>query len=656
MHASRMILLILLATVIMLAPHAGMQAIIIPIPPNPPPSPQPPPQPLGLIVVDDDGADCPNANFITMDLSRIIDFADNNATIVICTGTYRGFSNAIVNSWGKIIGYKPLTVEGNGSVEIIYDHQYSLGNTVFQNVELIVNSRLSFRGEYAKFKNTLIVVTTTPSYYCVQEPSDTWSGLGFKITGELLLYNTTLTSTNCGALKGYMGEVYVNNSILDVAVRVYDAQLFVMHGSVKTSRGSEDFKTGFTGIGLVISSSQPSLKVYTSKTIIEKSKISGTMYIRSQTTVLRKNIVDFNTSLTLNLPVHSLWQGFDGVIIDSLNYTIEYNVIKDYTKLPHLRQLYAALRIIRGTGVIRRNLFYDNDAALIVDSNASPIVYDNVFIKNNIHMASIQSTEIASIDPPRPGPNIIGGPLLGGNYWDDYVGPDLNGDGLGDIPYVNDYNVVDIHPLTPWSLIKCPPYMGGHKLATSGTSSYTLFRSSLILLAALALGVAITGNHRRLRGLTGIISIATTLAIVITLIVLVFQISYTTSISILAKPISPLVPLGGPLIINSRLHLTLHNPGPAPVCVKYAIINSSKTTLYPVQQEYIIDLANILEKQLVKGEVNYTLILGELVNALIIEPKDSKEFTAYVGEVKGIADLSIITNNGVWRMHAFGES
>jgi nitrous oxidase accessory protein NosD len=35
-----------------------------------------------------------------------------------------------------------------------------------------------------------------------------------------------------------------------------------------------------------------------------------------------------------------------------------------------------------------------------------------------------------------------------GNYWDDYSGSDINGDGIGDTPYTIYENFTDLYPLT----------------------------------------------------------------------------------------------------------------------------------------------------------------------------------------------------------------
>ena len=69
------------------------------------------------------------------------------------------------------------------------------------------------------------------------------------------------------------------------------------------------------------------------------------------------------------------------------------------------------------------------------------IIYHNNFI-NNTEQVRINGYSNAWDD----------GYPSGGNYWSDYTGVDVNGDGIGDTPYVIDENNTDRYPLMhPWS-------------------------------------------------------------------------------------------------------------------------------------------------------------------------------------------------------------
>ncbi len=79
-------------------------------------------------------------------------------------------------------------------------------------------------------------------------------------------------------------------------------------------------------------------------------------------------------------------------------------------------------------------------------------------ITNNLVAANLGGTATSngaintwSIDPTK-GLNIVDGPFLGGNYWDNYKGSDIDEDGLGDtnVPYTNSGQIElpgDLHPL-----------------------------------------------------------------------------------------------------------------------------------------------------------------------------------------------------------------
>jgi parallel beta-helix repeat protein len=93
----------------------------------------------------------------------------------------------------------------------------------------------------------------------------------------------------------------------------------------------------------------------------------------------------------------------------------------------------------------------NKDHGIYLWDSRDNLIYNNYF--SNTNNAYDNGTNLWNITQIW-GTNIIGGSLLGGNYWSDYDGNDTNGDGLGDtsVPYNASGNIVnggDWLPLVP---------------------------------------------------------------------------------------------------------------------------------------------------------------------------------------------------------------
>lgn len=167
----------------------------------------------------------------------------------------------------------------------------------------------------------------------------------------------------------------------------------------------------------------------------------------------------YNTTISGNTVKNNICK-YGGIFVSiGDNHTIVDNVVTG-----NVIEHYGGITLYSTSGghLVTRNVLTNNTKAdLHVRFAQGCLIYDNHIEKT----AYIYYTLYDTSNPnrwnitPMLGTNIIGGPLIGGNFWGNYTAPDSNYDGIGNVPFalprVPNATDYDYHPLVHNTAVEC---------------------------------------------------------------------------------------------------------------------------------------------------------------------------------------------------------
>ncbi|UCF08791.1 MAG: right-handed parallel beta-helix repeat-containing protein, partial [Thermoplasmata archaeon] len=148
-----------------------------------------------------------------------------------------------------------------------------------------------------------------------------------------------------------------------------------------------------------------------------------------------------------------------------LNACYDISIVNNTLNKPH----FGIYSYFNFDSVIAGNTFSGSWHAIDLKSSDNFTIADNVLARNyysiflntstdiSVHHNDIFNNGYEAYDNGGSENSWDNGPISGGNFWGNYSGVDLNGDGIGDTPYIIDEDSQDNHPLMQPNLVPAAP-------------------------------------------------------------------------------------------------------------------------------------------------------------------------------------------------------
>ena len=363
-----------------------------------------------------------------------IDAANTGGTIYVNNGTYNE----------NIVIHKSLNLIGAGAETTIVENSSS-DHLFYVTADNVNISGFTVKGEnYQKIAGIYLIGAD----HCnISKNNISNNGYGLQLrssTNNILANNNVSLSTNHGI---YIVDSSNNSLVHNYAFSSNEYGIYLSNSFNNLMAGNTILSNGKDGVHLV-----DSFNNTLSDNNISES-IKGIYLETSFSNTLTNNKAFLNMEHGIYLEVSSnniltnnnASENMNGIyILNSPSNTLTGNTLLSNIEIGiNLR--------FSSSNTLTSNTVLNNRYGMYLYSCNDNLMYNNYF--NNTNNAWDDGNNNWNIEIITLGPNIIDGPYIGGNYWHDYDGLDVDADGLGDslVPYTSSGNIIsggDNFPLT----------------------------------------------------------------------------------------------------------------------------------------------------------------------------------------------------------------